>query len=67
MISLASLVVVVLVASEAWRMQDDAVVRSNESASGNWVEAVATARQLVLDFPDNRELTRFLNAHQGAK
>ncbi len=31
------------------------------------VEAVATARQLARDFPDNRELTRFLNAHQGAK
>ena len=31
------------------------------------VEAVATAQQLARDFPDNRELTRFLNAHQGAK
>jgi hypothetical protein len=31
------------------------------------VEAVATARQLARDFPDNRELTRFLNAHQGTK
>ena len=31
------------------------------------VEAVATARQLARDFPDNRELTRFLNAHQGSK
>jgi hypothetical protein len=31
------------------------------------VEAVATARQLARDFPDNRELTRFLNAHQGLK
>jgi hypothetical protein len=30
-------------------------------------EAVATARQLARDFPDNRELTRFLNAHQGLK
>ena len=31
------------------------------------VEAVATARQLARDFPDNRELTRFLNAHQEPK
>ena len=31
------------------------------------VEAVVTARQLARDFPDNRELTRFLNAHQGSK
>jgi hypothetical protein len=28
------------------------------------VEAVATARQLARDFPDNRELTRFLHAQQ---
>jgi len=41
-----------------WDMQ----VRERELA-----EAVATARQLARDFPDNRELTRFLNAHQGAK
>ena len=31
------------------------------------VEAVATARQLARDFPDNRELTRFLNAQQESK
>jgi hypothetical protein len=31
------------------------------------MEAVVTARQLARDFPDNRELTRFLNAHQGSK
>lgn len=41
-----------------WDMQ----VRERELA-----EAVATARQLARDFPDNRELTRFLNANQGAK
>ena len=29
------------------------------------VEAVATAQQLARDFPDNRELTRFLNAHRS--
>jgi hypothetical protein len=31
------------------------------------VEAVATARQLARDFPDNRELTRFLHAQQESK
>jgi tetratricopeptide (TPR) repeat protein len=41
-----------------WDMQ----VRERELA-----EAVATARQLARDFPDNRELTRFLTAHQGLK
>ena len=41
-----------------WDMQ----VRERDLA-----EAVATARQLARDFPDNRELTRFLNAHQGLK
>jgi hypothetical protein len=41
-----------------WDMQ----VREREIA-----EAVATARQLARDFPDNRELTRFLNAHQRSK
>jgi len=41
-----------------WDMQ----VRERELA-----EAVATARQLAREFPDNRELTRFLTAHQGLK
>jgi hypothetical protein len=41
-----------------WDMQ----VRERELA-----EAVATARQLARDFPDNRELTRFLTAHHGLK
>jgi hypothetical protein len=41
-----------------WDMQ----VRERELAA-----AVVTARQLARDFPDNRELTRFLNAHQGSK
>ena len=31
------------------------------------VEAVATAQQLARDFPDNRELTRFLNTHRESK
>src|SRR6187549_2308122 len=31
------------------------------------VEAVVTARQLARDFPDNRELTRFLHAQQESK
>jgi hypothetical protein len=31
------------------------------------VEAVATAQQLARDFPDNRELTKFLNAHRESK
>lgn len=31
------------------------------------VGAVATAQQLARDFPDNRELTRFLNAHRESK
>jgi hypothetical protein len=41
-----------------WDMQ----VRESEL-----VEAVATAEQLARDFPDNRELTRFLNAHRQSK
>jgi hypothetical protein len=41
-----------------WEMQ----VRERDLA-----EAVATARQLARDFPDNRELTRFLDAHRGVK
>jgi hypothetical protein len=41
-----------------WDMQ----VRESEL-----VEAVATAQQLAHDFPDNRELTRFLNAHRESK
>jgi hypothetical protein len=41
-----------------WEMQ----VRERDLA-----EAVATARQLARDFPDNRELTRFLDTHRGAK
>jgi hypothetical protein len=31
------------------------------------VEAVATAQQLARDFPDNRELTRFLNTYREPK
>jgi len=31
------------------------------------VGAVATAQQLARDFPDNRELTRFLNTHRESK
>ena len=41
-----------------WDMQ----VRESEL-----VEAVATAQQLARDFPENRELTRFLNAHRESK
>jgi hypothetical protein len=31
------------------------------------VDAVATAQQLARDFPENRELTRFLSAHRESK
>ena len=41
-----------------WDMQ----VRERDLA-----EAVVTAEQLARDFPDNRELARFLSAHRGSK
>ena len=63
------------VVREAASAQGDFFART-EAAFALWdmqvrerelMEAVATARQLARDFPDNRELTRFLNAHQGSK
>ena len=31
----------------------------------NFTEAVVTARALLHDFPDNRELVRFIARHEG--
>ena len=31
----------------------------------NFEEAVVTARALLQDFPDNRELVRFIARHEG--
>jgi len=49
--------------TDAARISSVSVLNSQQTPTTD----IATARQLARDFPDNRELTRFLNAHQGAK